>query len=700
MLTKKKIDEAKGVCFLSLSILLFLSLISYTPQDVKFLTTSPNIPAKNFIGIVGAYVSFTFFFVLGFSSYLVCALLFIKGLSLLFKNIKLPQSVCTTNFSKALFYIFFILSFSGLLSSLFFKDTDLAFKSGGLVGFFTSKFLNFYLGRVGSYLILLTFLILSSLSLFGLSLISFFFSFLNKFFPKRKQLLKPKQKIEVKSKKEKLPQIIKVKKKEAPQMFSEVKDEKLTHTEKKEPSQLSLKLLDEVPPLSERKIDEDLKENAKILVETLQDFGVDSKVTDIEKGPTVTRYELELAPGIKLQKIYSLADDIALALKAPSVRIVAPILGKGTVGIEVPNTQKEIVFLREVLESEEFKKAQSPLTLALGKDVSGRPVIVDLKELPHLLIAGTTGSGKTVCINSILVSLLFKSQPNTVKLLLIDPKMVELSIFNEIPHLLCPVIQDVNKACKALSWMVEEMERRYKTLAQEGVRNIDSFNKKEFRMPFIVVVIDELADLMLQAKDKMESLILRLAQLARAVGIHLILATQRPSVDVITGVIKANFPARISFRVASKVDSRTVLDFTGADKLLGKGDMLFLKPDMQRPIRCQGSFITDKEIRRVVDHLKENYKPEYDQELLKFLSHEASYKFDKDPLYEEAVKVVLETGYASVSVLQRRLHLSYVRAARLIDMMEAEGIIGPFQGSKPRQILISKDEWEREKRTP
>jgi S-DNA-T family DNA segregation ATPase FtsK/SpoIIIE len=452
-------------------------------------------------------------------------------------------------------------------------------------------------------------------------------------------------------------------------------------------------LLDSPPPLEARQIKEDLSNNARILEETLEDFGISAKVTDIERGPVITRYELEPAPGVKLNRIVALNDDIALAMKAQSVRIIAPIPGKGRVGVEVPNIQSSFVYLKEVLASGEFQASESKLTLALGKDIAGEPVIADLDEMPHLLIAGTTGSGKTVCVNSLILTLLFRTMPQELKFLMIDPKMVELAPFNGLPHLLCPVVNEAKKAYIALNWVVNEMEERYRLLAKVGVRNIEAYNEKQEKIPYIVVVIDEFADLMSVSADQIENAVTRLAQLSRAVGIHLILATQRPSVNVVTGVIKANLPARISFKVASKVDSRTVLDMNGADKLLGKGDMLFLRPGESKLIRAQGSLVSDKEIEKVADFIKSQAEPLYDEDILKEQAKPYIANGQKDELYDEAVRVIMEGNQASVSILQRRMRLGYTRAARIIDTMEQEGLIGPFEGSKPRRILVDREAW-------
>ncbi len=472
----------------------------------------------------------------------------------------------------------------------------------------------------------------------------------------------------------------------------------------------SLDLLTTPPAMEERMMKDDLEGNSKILEETLRDFNIEVKVVEVEQGPVITRYELQPAPGVKINQIMNLGDDIALNLKAPSVHIVAPIPGKGTVGIDVPNSKAAMVYLKELLETSEFQDSESKLTLALGKNISGIPLVTDLAVMPHMLIAGTTGAGKTVCVNTLIMSLLFQASPEEVKMILIDPKMVEMAMYNGLPHLICPVVNDIKRAAGALDWAVTEMEDRYKLLAKVGARNIAGYNRKideglkEItdgdkkitleKMPYIVIIIDELADMMLLAPKEVEASITRLAQLSRAVGIHMILATQRPSVDVITGIIKANFPARISFRVASKIDSRTVLDMNGADKLLGRGDLLFMKPGNFKLIRAQSGLVGDKEIEAVVKFAKEQRAVVYTEDLLKEQGKifGARSRSKKDDLYEEAAKLVINTKQASVSMLQRRLRLGYARAARLIDMMEDDGIVGSFRGSKAREILI--DSWD------
>ena len=474
-----------------------------------------------------------------------------------------------------------------------------------------------------------------------------------------------------------------------------------------------LDLLTTPPPLSERQVSDDLQRNARILEETLREFGIEATVVNIDRGPAVTRYELTPAPGVKLTKIMSLSDDLALVMKAASCHVIAPIPGKGTVGVDVPNGSTTIVYLKEILTAHEFAGNPSPVVLPIGKDVSGQAVVVDLRDCPHLLIAGATGSGKTVCLNGVLTGILSHASPEQVRFLMVDPKMVELAMFNGIPHLVAPVMTSAKKAAMALQWAVEEMERRYRLLAAAGVRNLDQYNKRlngrgaplpvpgedgaapdgDGRpLPYLVIVIDELADLMMIASQDVEHAITRLAQLSRAVGIHIILATQRPSVDVITGVIKANFPARIAFQVASKVDSRTILDMNGADKLLGRSDLLFLRPGTAKPLRAQGAFVTDAEIEQIAAHWKRQQAPQYDDRLLERERRpDGSMTIEKDELYEQAKQLVLDNGQASTSLLQRRLRLGYGRAARILDLMEQEGLVGPPQGSRPRDILVNRD---------
>ncbi|OGX52056.1 MAG: hypothetical protein A3G37_02505 [Omnitrophica WOR_2 bacterium RIFCSPLOWO2_12_FULL_46_30] len=717
------LNEIKAIILIAVGLLIFLGLISYSPQDLSFLSFPANAPAKNLIRIFGAGFSFGLFFIFGWVSYLLPLILFSWGLD---------------KFRERAFFLPFrlpgllLLAFS--LASLMAMTSGLAevcFRRGGLFGFIFSQFLLTYFGT-GGWVIVITLALLSCVLVMEF--------LVSRFILKITEALKAKFRIPrinplrnlfiffsrpAVSNRVQLNPLIK-RNKERPQEVSMAGEEsplsqkqalagsKIELKLKPGPQEIkaakpksvqlksgayqlpSLGLLDDPAAASSRKVlEEDLTGNAHILEDTLLDFGVSVRVTNIERGPAITRYELEPAPGVKVQRIVSLGDDIALAMKAQSVRIVAPIPGKSRVGIEVPNSSIGAVYLKEVLSSPEFQNAQSKLTIALGKDITGKSVVSDLAEMPHLLIAGTTGSGKTVCVNSLILSILYRATPEEAKFLMVDPKMVELSVYNGLPHLLCPVVTDARKVSNALNWVVSEMEERYKLLAKAGSRNIESYNQKEpDKLSYIIVVIDELADLMAIAANTIENAITRLAQLSRAVGIHLILATQRPSVDVITGVIKANFPARISFKVASKVDSRTVLDANGADKLLGRGDMLFMRPGEAKLIRAQGSLLRDAEIERVVEFIKSEAEPVFEEAILKEQARALNpSEREKDELFDQAVRLILESNQASVSILQRRLMLGYARAARIIDAMEQEGIVGSFQGSKPRKILIDKDSW-------
>lgn len=440
----------------------------------------------------------------------------------------------------------------------------------------------------------------------------------------------------------------------------------------------------------------ELINSAAKLEETLISFGVDAKVVQVTKGPSVTRFELQPSAGVKVSKITHLSDDIALSLAATSVRIEAPIPGKSAIGIEVPNKITSSVYLREVVESEEFKNFSKNVAFAVGKDISGNCVVTDLSKMPHLLIAGATGSGKSVCINTLIISILYKYSPEDVRLLLVDPKVVELNVYNNIPHLLIPVVTNPKKAAGALNWAVTEMTRRYNLFAEKNVRNIEGFNelfnkgKADEKLPWIVIVIDELADLMMVSPGEVEEYIARLAQMARAAGMHLVIATQRPSVDVITGVIKANIPSRISFAVSSQIDSRTIIDSSGAEKLLGKGDMLFYPVGESKPVRVQGAFISEEEVEKIVNFIKsQKNEINYEESIINEINNGSNKKENgEDKLIDEAVRIVIETGQASTSLLQRKLRIGYNRAARLMDELEDKGIISGRNGSKPRQVLV------------
>ena len=456
----------------------------------------------------------------------------------------------------------------------------------------------------------------------------------------------------------------------------------------------SLDLLKSTEIKTNKDDEEEVLNNANIIEETMKNFGIDAKIVQINRGPTITCYELEPAPGIKLSRIVSLSDNIALSLASSDIRIEAPIPGKAAVGIEVPNKIKDNVLFKELILSDIYKDIDSKLPLALGKNVSGESVISTIDKMPHLLIAGATGSGKSVCINTIISSILYKSSPEDVKLLLIDPKVVELNVYNGIPHLLIPVVTDAKKASFALNWAVTEMERRYQEFAKNNVRDISSYNKKVEnkvdKLPMIVIIIDELADLMMVAAQEIEDYICRLAQMARAAGMYLIVATQRPSVDVITGTIKANIPSRISFAVSSHIDSRTILDIGGAEKLLGKGDMLFYPSFYSKPVRLQGAFISDDEVSSIVEFLKGQDIGGYDEDIVGVLENSQAISLDdSDELLSDAINLVVSEGQASISLLQRKLKIGYTRAARIVDEMESKGIVGGHEGSKPRKVLIS-----------
>jgi S-DNA-T family DNA segregation ATPase FtsK/SpoIIIE len=449
---------------------------------------------------------------------------------------------------------------------------------------------------------------------------------------------------------------------------------------------------------------EELMNGAVKIEETLKSFGVAVKVVNVCRGPTVTRYEVQPHSGVKVSRIVSLADDISLNMASAGVRIEAPIPGKAAIGIEVPNKKKEQVLLREVLESKEFRSHPSKLAFAMGKNISGECIVSNISMMPHLLVAGATGAGKSVCINNIIMSILFKASADEVKMLLIDPKIVELKVYNGIPHMLIPVVTNPKKAASALNWAVQEMIERYRLFSEMGVRDLEGYNRaveesddeSYVKLPQIVIIIDELSDLMMVAPNEVEDAICRLAQMARAAGMHLVIATQRPSVDVITGVIKANIPSRISFAVSSQVDSRTILDTAGAEKLLGKGDMLFYPVGEPKPIRLQGALVTEPEVERVVEFLKKHGSAEYNEDIIEEIDSNTDStepRDDNDELLPQAIETVIEAGQASVSLIQRKYRVGYARAARIIDQMEARGIIGGFEGSKPRQVLITRQQW-------
>jgi S-DNA-T family DNA segregation ATPase FtsK/SpoIIIE len=731
--------EIIGILLIAVAVFLFLSLVSYHPMDPSFFsyTSSKVKEIHNWMGIVGGYLSGLLFQGFGFPSFLICFVLIIFALSFIFRWEWKYQSLKLAGWAVILISTS---SFFGLwLSPIRIYHQDLLM--GGFIGEIFSRNLVRYFNRPGATILLSVILILSFVLGTGISFISvikYLGGTLNRLFEKigtfkmvrkeraerEKKLVKKKR--EEKEGKEVLPTVVVEKPPPPPKKQEMAKQEAFEFLEASKAFQLPSISLLEAETEKRQKIDRDsLIMNSRILEKKLLDYGVEGKVVEVRPGPVITVYEFEPAPGVKVSRIVNLADDLALALSALSVRIVAPIPGKAVVGIEVPNTNRETVFLKEIIDSDNFRAFKSKLSFGLGKDISGEPFVVDLARMPHLLVAGSTGSGKSVSINAMICSILFKATPEEVRFLMIDPKMLELSDYEGIPHLLLPVVTNPKKAAAALKWLVDEMERRYTVLAEKGVRNIEHYHQrmeKELKekgkvlkrkgdvlegdeektaepmekIPYIVVVIDELADLMMISSREVEEAITRLAQMARAVGIHLLLATQRPSVDVLTGIIKANFPARISFQVTSKVDSRTILDTIGAEHLLGAGDMLFLPPGSSKLTRLHGAFVSSPEIKRIVEFLKKQGKPSYlDPSILAEVKKEKEATGEEeeyDEKYDEAVAFIAETGQASISLIQRRFRIGYNRAARIVEKMEEEGVVGPSDGIKPREVLVKKIE--------
>ncbi len=669
-------EEITGVISILGSIYLSLSLVSHYIKDPVpfFRLTIPYEPVRNLGGTVGAYISGWLIIFFGLGSFIIPFLIIAYGVKRLLG--KEGHKI------YLLGGILFIVS-SSILLSLFSMTFDIKLSRypdgiGGLIGREIAYIANSLFSLPGAYIF--------SLSLFLSSIILMSPVSLTKLVVRKKQKIKERGRVIEES-------VIEEKTRER----QEITPPSQTEIETVRPKRIggyelpSLELLKIYDSTSLRPSKEELLENSALIEKKLEDFDVQGKITQVHPGPVVTMFEFEPAPGVKINRVVSLADDLALSLRAQSVR-VSPIAGKATLGIEVPNSQREIVSLREILSSENFKKSSSKLTLGLGKDIFGKPIIADLMKMPHLLVAGATGSGKSVSINSMVVSLLYKSTPSEVKMLMIDPKLLELSAYEEIPHLISPVITTPKEAADALKKMVLEMERRYKVLAEKAARNIENYNAQrgiEGQMPYIVIFIDELADLMFSVAAEVEDSIARLAQMGRAAGIHLILATQRPSVDVITGIIKANFPARISFQVSSKIDSRTILDTHGAEQLLGKGDMLLMFPGT-RIIRVHGAFVTEEEIRAVTEFIRSQGKPDYS--ILEGIK-ESEFEEDgtigeRDELYLKAVEFAESVGEVSISSIQRRLKIGYNRAANIMELMEEDGLVGPPKGAgKPREFL-------------
>jgi DNA segregation ATPase FtsK/SpoIIIE, S-DNA-T family len=752
----RRISEFVGVALFALALIWLISLVTHDPTDpVWFFTTGAAHPPANFVGRVGAFLSELSFQLLGYAAYLIPAVIGVAGWHYFW--CQTPDAAYTKLTGVALLF-----GCSSAFLSLVFGSTEGAGKSfhaGGSIGRAFGLFMSDYLNRTGSLIVLLTMIMLAVI-------LSTQFSFGRMFATatansqnfsarsigwlrawierKRKDMARreviakhakpvvaaakpgrapaaesnepaarPARSIEPDpaspSPRTSPPVVARKKAEAAPLPLAE--ETKATPQRKKGAFTLPPpSLLD--APKAERKIDErELMEAAHLLAEKCREFAVEGQVAQIHPGPVVTTFEFKPEAGVKYSKVTGLADDLCLAMQAESV-LIDRIPGKSTVGIQIPNPNREPISLRELLESDAYQRSSSKLTLALGKTIHGEPYVTDLATMPHLLIAGSTGTGKSVGLNSMLTSILYRATPDDVRMIMIDPKRLELGMYEEIPHLLCPVVVDPKKAANALRWAVREMEERYKTLAAEGVRNIEQYNRNvrliiqergaesedaPKTLPFIVVVIDELADLMMVASNEVEESICRLAQMARAVGIHLILATQRPSVDVITGLIKANLPSRISFRVSSKIDSRTILDANGAEQLLGRGDMLFLPPASSRSIRLHGPYISEQESARLASFLRKQGKPTFDNSITaeeEGKTGPGGLEFEKDELYDEAARIVVSSGQVSISYLQRKLRVGFSRAARLVDMMEAEGLVSPGAGGKPREVLVDRGYFE------
>ncbi len=680
----KRLSETFGILILLAGLVLFISLISYSPEDPNFIFPE-NIEIKNLLGIRGSYISDLFFQSIGLISFFIALTLIFTGVNIIYyKNFFL--------IIENLFYSILYSIFGSLFFSYFYNTAFALFinGNGGFVGIYLSEniFDNLIIiNEIVSYYLLIIFILV-----FFLLSINFspkkFFNFTKKIIlnlnRKEKNYTDESEVIN-----EYIPQD------EIKNLIQEdlpfIKADEIKKTEKLKFNLPSLDLL-KIPSRKERDSAEKNQSNdSDFLEKILLDFGVNGKIKKISHGPVVTLNEFEPAAGVKVSKIINLSDDIARNTSSESARI-STVPGSNTVGIELPNTKRENVYLSEILTNPDFKKKEIKLPIALGKSISGNPIVGDLSSMPHLLIAGTTGSGKSVCINTIILSLLYRHTPEKCKFILIDPKMLELSTYEGVPHLLCPVITEAKKAASVLGWVVKEMENRYRLMTKEGVRNIDGYNSKhKLPMPYIIVVVDEMSDLMLVAGKEIENYIQKLSQMARAAGIHIIMATQRPSVDVITGTIKANFPTRISFQVTSKIDSRTILGEQGAEQLLGKGDMLYMS-SANRIVRIHAPFVSDNEIENINNSLRLQAEPDYVDEILNFADEKemgdgSKDLGDKDELYQSAVEIIKSEGKASTSFLQRKLQIGYNRAARIIDMMEEQGIVSKANHVGKRDVL-------------
>ncbi len=680
----KRLSEIIGILISLTGLILFISLISYSPDDPNFIFPE-NTEIKNLLGFRGSYISDLFFQSLGLISFLF-------SFTLIFTGIKMTISKDFFLIIENLFYSILYLIFGSLFFSYFYNTAFALFinGNGGFVGTYLSE--NIFNNLIVINESLSYYLIITLISVFFLLSINFnakkFYNFLKRisaYLNKKEKNYTDKSEIIS----EYIPQD------EIKNLIQEdlpfIKANEVKETEKSKFNLPTIDLL-KIPSKKERETSEkNQSSNSDFLEKILLDFGVNGKIKKISHGPVVTLNEFEPAAGVKVSKIINLSDDIARNTSSESARI-STIPGSNTVGIELPNTTRESVYLSDILNNPDFKKKEIKLPVALGKSISGNPIVGDLSSMPHLLIAGTTGSGKSVCINTIILSLLYRHTPERCKFILIDPKMLELSTYEGVPHLLCPVITEAKKAASVLGWVVKEMESRYRLMTKEGVRNIDSYNSKhKLPMPYIVVVVDEMSDLMLVAGKEIENYIQKLSQMARAAGIHIIMATQRPSVDVITGTIKANFPTRISFQVTSKIDSRTILGEQGAEQLLGKGDMLYMS-SANRIVRIHAPFVSDNEIENINNYLRVQAEPDYVDEILNFadekeMTDNSKNLTDKDELYQNAVRIIKSERKASTSFLQRKLQIGYNRAARIIDMMEEEGIVSKANHVGKRDVL-------------
>lgn len=729
--------EIPGLVFLFLALVIFLALISFNPGDRSFFQYSTNhqtLPIHNFIGLAGASLSSLMIYLFGMTSFWLVFCF----------------SILSYRYFRGRAFTHAFLLTSGLFLIFFSSSVAFSLKSGGFFtlggetirsGFFGDLLVNgliHFLNPVGAVLVALTtgltgILLATDFSLIraarkGLGVLTNTSQVIQEDMIKRKERGERSKRLKkaLKNRKGKPKPKIKEKPRKVSAKPKTAKQEVFGWMTPGGPYELPpVELLDEAGTKGEKSgmSEEALMANSRLVEKKLADFGVEGQVVEVSSGPVITMFEFEPAPGVKISRVANLADDLAMSMRAISIRIVAPLPRKAVIGIEVPNNHRDIVTLREVVSSPAFTESNSLLTLVMGVDTMGQPFVADLRRMPHLLMAGATGAGKSVGLNTMILSILYKARPDEVRFLMIDPKRIELSQFNDLPHLIYPVISEPKMATQALRWAVSEMERRYILLADKGVRNIEVYNRKVKKelsakkpppppepetegdeekekvlvhevLPYLVIIIDELADLMMVSSKDVEESITRLAQMARAAGIHLILATQRPSVDVLTGIIKANLPTRVSYQVTSRVDSRTILDANGAENLLGDGDMLFVPPGTARLERVHGAFISEDEIRRVTDYIKAQKSPDY-LESLKVAEKEAQEKEgddDYDEKYDEAVELVTSSGRASISLIQRHLRVGYNRAARMIEAMENEGVVGPSDGAKPREILARKYE--------